>query len=376
MLKKISIRLRLTLVIVAVLTICCVILTLTLNISAVKFTHRLPSPIESSVLNTNSSDYMKQTEMILTGRMPSHETAWQIYHKESILYMLLTIIGGGIFAYIATGHALKPLNDLNEQVINRTVHNLSETMPVPPANDEIAGLTASFNTMTDRLNEAFLMQQRFSANAAHELRTPLTVLRTKLDVFRKKSTHPIDEYNALLATIEKQTSRLSGIVHNLLELTNIPENFDKEAFDLIDTLQDIVEELSPIAAEKKLSLQLLSDESRVLGNRDLLYHAFYNLVENAIKYNFQNGHVLIRSWSDPTQTTIQIVDTGIGIPEKFKKNIFEPFYRVDNSRSRNLGGAGLGLSIVKTIINMHDGEIHLTDNKGGGCCFEVTLKKN
>jgi len=290
--------------------------------------------------------------------------------------MLFTIAGGGLLAYFVTGAALKPLKDLNKQVLNRSVHNLSETIPVPPTNDEIAELTTSFNTMTDRLNEAFLMQQRFSANAAHELRTPLTVLKTKLEVFRKKRTHTLEEYDMLITTIEKQADRLGGIVQNLLELTNIPENFEKETFDIKDTLEDILEELSPIAAEKNLALELKCNDDGLYGNSDLLYHAFYNLIENAIKYNLPNGRVLISVESNDTQTTVQIADSGIGIPEKFKKSIFEPFYRVDTSRSRTLGGVGLGLSIVQIIIRMHDGDIHLTDNKDGGSCFTVALRRN
>lgn len=220
-----------------------------------------------------------------------------------------------------------------------------------------------------------MMQKRFSADAAHELRTPLAVLTTKIDVFKKKTSHSKEQYDELITIFEKQTARLSELVVTLLEMTDMNDDFDKEPIHLQAILQEVVTELSPIADEKEIELHLTGVDGAVQGNIDLLYRAFYNIVENAIKYNHAGGAVNIQVQSNNHQIMVAIKDTGIGISDEEKKNIFEPFYRVDQSRSRAMGGSGLGLAIVEGIMNKHNGKITVTSNETGGTCFQIFLEQ-
>ncbi|MEX3743771.1 MULTISPECIES: sensor histidine kinase [Lysinibacillus] len=380
MFKKMPIRLRLTVMMIILLTICCIGLTLILNFSAgimatkIDAAAVLPAQVDGE--DSNSMDSL-QTPPDVMMPTPSEESqqARTDFKMNSIVYLLLVIVGGGVLTYYVSGKVLKPLDTLNSQIKNRTVHNLSETMDIPSTNDEIAELTQSFNEMTDKLNDAFMMQSRFSANAAHELRTPLAVLKTKVDVFKKKHIHSTEEYDALISVFEKQIQRLSELVSSLLDMTNMNDELANETICLKDVLEDIVSELSHIAVEKDVKLYLDCNECVVYGNTDLLYQALYNIVENGIKYNIVGGMVIITVKTDKKQVIVEIKDTGIGIPDEEKKNIFEPFYRVDKSRSREMGGSGLGLSIVQSIIHKHNGHILVTDHENGGTCFEITLGK-
>ncbi|WP_313894642.1 HAMP domain-containing sensor histidine kinase [Psychrobacillus sp.] len=375
MFKKMPIRLRLTAMMVILLTICCVGLTVILNLSAGIMATKIDAvavvPAQEPWEDRGAVDNL-QAMMMSTPTIEAQQARTD-FRFESVFYLFLVIVGGGALTYYVSGKVLKPLDLLNSQIKNRTVLNLSETMDIPPSDDEIAELTHSFNEMTYKLNEAFMMQSRFSANAAHELRTPLTVLKTKVDVFKKKIDHSTEEYDALIAVFEKQIQRLSELVFALLDMTNMNDDFENETICLMDVLEDIVSELSFIAAEKAVKLFWDCDDRVIYGNTDLLYRAFYNIVENSIKYNVDGGSVMIKAKSEKNQMKIEISDTGIGIPNEMKKNIFEPFYRVDQSRSREVGGVGLGLSIVQSIMNKHKGKIAVTDNENGGTCFTITL---
>ncbi|MEG0473181.1 MAG: HAMP domain-containing sensor histidine kinase [Solibacillus sp.] len=381
MFKKMPIRLRLTAMMVILLSICCVGLTVILNFSAGIMATKIDAVALSPALNTdenyNMFDHVQTppSPAMLTTPSVEAQQAKTEFRLESIIYLLLIIVSGGLLTYYVSGKVLKPLDTLNRQINNRTVHNLAETMDIPPTNDEIAELTQSFNEMTDKLNEAFLMQSRFTANAAHELRTPLAVLKTKVDVFKKKNIHSTDEYDALITVFEKQIKRLSELVIALLEMTNMNDRFEHEPICLKDVLQEMIAELAPIADEKGVQLFLDCDDSVVYGNPNLLYRAFYNLIENGIKYNVDDGKVMIEVKSNESQITCTIKDTGIGIPDELKKTVFEPFYRVDRSRSRQTGGVGLGLSIVQSIVTKHNGTIIVVDNENGGTCFELVFSK-
>ncbi|WP_054028836.1 sensor histidine kinase [Bacillus sp. FJAT-28004] len=381
MLKKMSIRLRLTVMTVALLAICCVGLTLILNYSADRMATRidatllLPAQEVGEDGRVDESSQLPSSSLTPAVSTDDSQKARTDYRIESMIYMLLVIVGGGFLTYYISGKALKPLDTLNGQVKNINVRNLSETLSVPPTKDEIAELTVTFNEMTDKLDNAFMMQGRFSASAAHELRTPLAVLQTKVDVFKKRKDHTNEEYDALISVIEKQTNRLRGLVDNLLDMMNLDDNGEQSSICVKDIFEDIISELSHIAKDKNVTLALDCDNSIVFGNTDLLYRAFYNLVENGIKYNIDGGRVEVNVHKlSKEQVSIIVKDTGIGIAEKNKKNIFEPFYRVDKSRSRQMGGAGLGLSIVDSIIKKHNGTLTVTDNEKEGSCFNVILK--
>lgn len=379
MIKRLSLRMRLTLITALLIAVCCVGLTIVLNVS----TYRLVDVIDATKITMPAQEIgtepMYEIESSkITQAYPAQELqqAKQGYRIDSILYTLTAVILGSILTYYVTGKSLRPVKVLNDQVKNITVHNLSETLDVPSSKDEIAELTQSFNEMTDKLDEAFLMLQRFSASAAHELRTPLAILQTKIDVFNKKEQHTVAEYDALIKSVQNQTSRLRALVKKLLDMTNFEDDVEKQVICLSELLEDIKVELSHIAKEKNIHLCFMGDHSSVYGNLDLLYRAFYNLIENAIKYNVPDGKVEIQLDSkEENKVIVTINDTGIGIPDELKERIFEPFFRVDKSRSRELGGAGLGLSIVENIIKKHNGTVTVSNNENGGTCFSVFLPK-
>ncbi|MDU4939326.1 MAG: HAMP domain-containing sensor histidine kinase [Clostridium sp.] len=381
MFKNISLRMKLTIINITLLTVCCVGLTIILNFSA----YKMANVIDASILtpsNEATPNEQVQPETFLYNKnfnnsIPSQsaESAKIAFKFQSIMYMLLIIIAGGFLTNYISKKVLYPLDLLNKKIKSRNVNNLSEEIKIPNTKDEIAELTESFNEMTNKLNSAFMMQRNFSANAAHELRTPLTVLQTKIDVFKMKKSHTLDEYDSLITVIERHTKRLSELVKNLLNITNLTEDMTSKPINLKIILQDIINELSYIAEQRNIKLSLNCSDTIYFGSMDLLYRAFYNIIENGIKYNVDNGEVIINVHSDNNNVIIEISDTGIGIPEDMKESIFEPFYRVDKSRSRKIGGAGLGLSIVDSIIKKYNGEITINNN-GNGSTFKVVLKNN
>lgn len=376
MLKKISIRWRITLYSALLLTACCILLTGILNYFAFRMADTIEAAQTTPAQTTPAQGIYEESTTEMLPILPSEEVknAKWVFGYQSILYMLLIIVGGSALTYYVAGKSLRPLQALNIQVKNMTVSQLSETLSVTDAKDEISELTDSFNEMTDKLNEAFLAQQRFSASAAHELRTPLAVLQTKLDVFKKNHTHSTEEYDALIAVFENQISRQRTLVKTLLEMTNIDDMGEQVSVSLDEILEDILSELTPPASARNITLSLSCQDCSVKGNLDLLYRAFYNLVENGIKYNKENGSVTVEvKKMQNGKVEINIKDTGIGIPNEMKRQIFEPFFRVDKSRSRSMGGAGLGLAMTEQIIRKHNGTITVSDNINGGSCFRIIL---
>lgn len=373
MLNKMPIRLRLTVLSVLLLTLCCVGLTVTLNVSA----KRMADVIESTpvVPATEMGAVAAVPSVPMTTLAPTEHTqkARDQFQYQSILYMALVIVAGGGLTYYMTGKALRPLQELSGQMKNRTVHNLSEELTVPESRDELTDLTVSFNQMSRKLDEAFAMQKRFSQSAAHELRTPLTVLKTKVDVFQKKAEHTPEEYEKLLSVLTTHTDRLAALVKDLLDLTNMDALDCEESIDLSALLTQVVQELKPLASDKQVAISMEGAEKEIRGNSSLLHRAFYNLIENGIKYNVENGAVNITVSDENHHGRVVIADTGIGVPEDAQALIFEPFYRVDKSRSRQMGGAGLGLATVKVIVEKHGGTIQVSTPASGGTQFEIIL---
>lgn len=387
--KKMSLRLRLTFISVFLLLLCCLGLTLVLNhaagnmadtIEAVPILTPAQSITQEETLSSSNtpvpfSTISPEAESVICP-LPS-ETARQarmLFMWKSYLYMLLITAAGGFLTWFITGRALRPLGNLSEEMQNRTVQNLSDELPVPESNDEIASLTRSFNEMNHKLDEAFSAQKRFAQSAAHELRTPLTVLKAKVDVFGKKAQHTPEEYENLLLLVRTQTNRMTALVNDLLGLTNLDDLSCNQPVSVKPLLTDAIQELQPLADEKNITLKLDAADCRTCGNTNLLYRIFSNLIENAVKYNIFGGKVFISAVEKNRTVIIRIADTGPGIPDDQKELIFEPFYRIDKSRSRRMGGAGLGLATVKAILDKHNGEIHIEEAPGGGSIFVVTLK--
>lgn len=379
--NKLSMRIRITVLNVLLLTVCCVGLTLILNLSANKMADVLEAtPVMPSMeigedglpIPNQQSDAIQMTPIV-----PSENSklARTNFLYRSIFYMITIVLSGGVITYYIAGKALKPLSELSEQMKNLTVHNLSENLLVPQSNDEIAELTVSFNQMSNKLDDAFAMQKRFSESAAHELRTPLTVLKTKIDVFNKKGNRTNEEYTKLIEVFSANTNRLSNLVNDLLSLTNILEVNLNDEIVLSTVFKEIIEEVTTLLSDKNIAISLFDNTNKGIlsGNKNLLHKAFYNLVENAIKYNVENGSIEISLDMQGDKNIISIKDSGISIPDEMKDLILEPFFRVDKSRNRKIAGSGLGLSTVKTILDKHKGEITVLDNPSGGNIFKITL---
>lgn len=362
--KKISLRLRLAIMNIVILFIMCIVLTFGANVSGSKLVGAVntTSAITNNILSEESSE---EGALVTAQRNFKHETVYS---------MVFIIIMGSTLTFYLSGKVMKPLTKLSEEVANRDINNLSEKIVVEETGNEIENLAEAFNIMLEKINNSYVNQKNFSVNAAHELRTPLAVLQSKIEVFKKKENRSLDEYKHLIDIIGINTERLANIVKDLLEITNEDEIKLNESVNINEIIEECIFELEGIAEEKNISIKLIGDKVTLVGNDGLLQRAFYNLIENAIKYNIQDGDVIIKVVNDIDNIVIKIIDTGKGIPNNLKMDIFEAFTRVDKSRNREIGGNGLGLAIVKHIIAKHNGTIEVKDNKFKGSVFEIKFK--
>ena len=312
---------------------------------------------------------------------------------RSVIATTIIILLSSVCTYFLTKKALTPLQKLTSEVSQIQAQNLSTQLEVPNSKDEIAQLTSSFNEMLTRLDNAFSTQKQFSANAAHELRTPLAVLQTNLEVFEKKQEPEMVEYRQLFTMIKEQTARLSQLVGTLLDMTNLKSVPRTDHVSLEELVDEVFCDLDPVAEKAGISIHFDDSSSQdlytdvhtpdasalnnnilnITGSYVLLYRAVYNLVENAIKYNRPNGSVTVSVKEKNGQAMILVKDTGIGISPKNQKKIFDPFFRVDKSRSRAMGGAGLGLALVDSIAREHGGSVKVLESNEKGSIIALML---
>ena len=312
---------------------------------------------------------------------------------RSVIATTIIILLSSVCTYFLTKKALTPLQKLTSEVSQIQAQNLSTQLEVPNSKDEIAQLTSSFNEMLTRLDNAFSTQKQFSANAAHELRTPLAVLQTNLEVFEKKQEPEMIEYRQLFTMIKEQTARLSQLVGTLLDMTNLKSVPRTDHVPLEELVDEVFCDLDPVAEKAGISIHFDDSSSQdlytdvhtpdasalnnnilnITGSYVLLYRAVYNLVENAIKYNRPNGSVTVSVKEKNGQAMILVKDTGIGISPENQKKIFDPFFRVDKSRSRAMGGAGLGLALVDSIAREHGGSVKVLESNEKGSIIALML---
>ena len=289
--------------------------------------------------------------------------------------MIVICVLGCILIYFMIDHTLKPLIDLDEKMKQINEDNLNQRIEITGGNNEVVSLSKSFNIMLTRLEKSFANQKRFVANVTHELKTPLTIIKTNIEVLKLDEEPTVEDYKENLEVVEKSTQRLINVVENLLELMNESrEEFD-EVVSVNELVTAVLEELQSIITEKHLVIYKKCEEYYVKGNATLLYRALFNLIENATKYNKENGKIEIEVKRKQEEIEIVIKDNGIGIPADSLENIFEAFYRVDSSRGRQLGGAGLGLTLTRHIIEKHKGCIKVESKEGKGTLFKVKLKE-
>lgn len=312
---------------------------------------------------------------------------------RSVIATTIIILLSSVCTYFLTKKTLTPLQKLTSEVSQIQAQNLSTQLAVPNSKDEIAQLTSSFNEMLTRLDNAFSTQKQFSANAAHELRTPLAVLQTNLEVFEKKQEPEMVEYRQLFTMIKEQTARLSQLVGTLLDMTNLKSVPRTDHVSLEELVDEVFCDLDPVAEKAGISIHFDDSSSQdwhtdvhtpdasahnnnirnITGSYVLLYRAVYNLVENAIKYNRPNGSVTVSVREKNGQAMILVKDTGIGISPENQKKIFDPFFRVDKSRSRAMGGAGLGLALVDSIAREHGGSVKVLESNEKGSIIALML---
>ena len=360
-----SIRAQLTLLMVGLLVCCCVVLTWLVYRST------------SELLELAAANAINQGALSIVLDVDAIERSI-LFDALGILFFV--IIAGSCAAYLLAGHYTKPVQQLSARMKEISPNTLSDSIEIEGGGEEIQELVKSFNQMTEQLDEAFAMQRRFSASAAHELRTPIAVLRTKLDVFKKKKREQ-REYDELVDTMETYIDRLSSIITDLLEFAETSELGEAEDVSLDSVIKTVVDDLESVAQNNMINMQIdiqpkAQSEAQtfiVKGNTNLLYRALYNLVENAIRYNNEEGSVNITLETRGQEGVIIIADTGVGIAPEQRELIFEPFYRVNKSRSREFGGAGIGLSLVKTILKRHGASITVSENNPQGSVFTIRI---
>ena len=388
--KKISLQWKLTLLTTVLITILCGCLTFFLYKNGVYYFDTLqesvtdqgtaPEAVYIDIPDNEWDDFVAQFSIKVYDSKSD-------YRSRSILITVIVALFGGAVTYFISGRALKPLSEFSETVEKVQAQNLTDHMIEENKIAELDRLRISYNKMLMRLSESFEMQRQFTGNAAHELRTPLALIQAQLDLYHT-TEHP-ESTTAAEETIQmvtEQNERLSKLVRTLLDMSELQTVVRNDKIELHSLIEEVLTDLEPLAHEKNVELiqksqrsseragEKADDELILTGSDILIYRMLYNLVENAIKYNRNNGTVTVSAKRENNEAVLTVSDTGNGIDEAFRKQIFEPFFRVDKSRSRELGGVGLGLAIVREIVRVHDGTIEVYANKHRGMTFEVKMR--
>ena len=299
------------------------------------------------------------------------------YKRNSLIITVLLALLGGVVTYFISGHALRPIREFSDKIEEVQAQNLSDSRIEENNVKELNQLGISYNKMLERLSEAFEIQRQFTANAAHELRTPLALMQVQLDLYNSAS-HPGNDADTLqtIKMVTEQTDKLNRMVKTLLDMSELQTvgRDDKIILDAI--VEEVLADLEPLAVEKNIKLIGKCEDATMIGSDILIYRLVYNLVENAIKYNHPLGQVTVTAYQRNKHVYLSVEDTGSGIPKELRERVFEPFFRVDKSRSRELGGVGLGLALVREIVRVHDGSICIKSGKTGGTIFEVAFAQH
>ena len=299
------------------------------------------------------------------------------YKRNSLIITVLLALLGGVVTYFISGHALRPIREFSDKIEEVQAQNLSDSRIEENNVKELNQLGISYNKMLERLSEAFEIQRQFTANAAHELRTPLALMQVQLDLYNSAS-HPGNDADTLqtIKMVTEQNDKLNRMVKTLLDMSELQSvgRDDKIILDAI--VEEVLADLEPLAVEKNIKLIGKCEDATMIGSDILIYRLVYNLVENAIKYNHPLGQVTVTAYQRNKHVYLSVEDTGSGIPKELRERVFEPFFRVDKSRSRELGGVGLGLALVNEIVRVHDGSICIKSGKTGGTIFEVNFAQH
>lgn len=382
--KRMSLQWRLTCITTLCIAIICGCLTMFVYKNGVHYIDSLQDAVESQGDEKgNKSDeiyisipYDKWDEF-------ADEFSVQVYNnkadykRNSLIITVLLALLGGVATYFISGHALRPIREFSDKIEEVQAQNLSDSRIEENNVKELNQLGISYNKMLERLSEAFEIQRQFTANAAHELRTPLALMQVQLDLYNSAS-HPGNDADTLqtIKMVTEQNDKLNRMVKTLLDMSELQSvgRDDKIILDAI--VEEVLADIEPLAVEKNIKLIGKCEDATMIGSDILIYRLVYNLVENAIKYNHPLGQVTVTAYQRNKHVYLSVEDTGSGIPKELRERVFEPFFRVDKSRSRELGGVGLGLALVREIVRVHDGSICIKSGKTGGTIFEVTFAQH
>lgn len=379
--KRMSLQWRLTCITTLCIAIICGCLTMFVYKNGVHYIDSLQDAVESQ----GDEKGNKSDEIYIS--IPddkwdefADEFSFQVYNnkadykRNSLIITVLLALLGGVVTYFISGHALRPIREFSDKIEEVQAQNLSDSRIEENNVKELNQLGISYNKMLERLSEAFEIQRQFTANAAHELRTPLALMQVQLDLYNSAS-HPGNDADTLqtIKMVTEQNDKLNRMVKTLLDMSELQTvgRDDKIILDAI--VEEVLADLEPLALEKNIKLIGKCEDATMTGSDILIYRLVYNLVENAIKYNHPLGQVTVTAYQRNKHVYLSVEDTGSGIPKELRERVFEPFFRVDKSRSRELGGVGLGLAFVREIVRVHDGSICIKSGKTGGTIFEVTF---
>jgi two-component system sensor histidine kinase ArlS len=379
--KKMSLQWRLTCIITLYIAVICGCVTMLVYKNGVYYMDSLQEAVD-----TRGDDQPDDAEEIYIS-IPedkwdefANDFSVQVYNnkadyrKNSLIISTVLALLGGVATYFISGHALRPIRELSDKIEKVQAQNLADSRIEENQVKELNQLSVSYNRMLERLSEAFEIQRQFTANAAHELRTPLALMQVQLDLYHSNS-HPDNDADTvqMIKMVTEQNDRLNKMVKTLLDMSEL-QTVGRDDEIILDALVDeVLEDLEPLAEGKNIRLIGKCKDITMVGSDILIYRLVYNLVENAIKYNHSGGQVTVTADRKEKHVYLSVEDTGTGIPEELKERVFEPFFRVDKSRSRELGGVGLGLALVREIVRVHDGSITVKSNPSGGTIFEVVL---
>ena len=379
--KKMSLQWRLTCIITLYIAVICGCVTMLVYRNGVYYMDSLQEAVD-----TRGDDQPDDAEEIYIS-IPedkwdefANDFSVQVYNnkadyrKNSLIISAVLALLGGVATYFISGHALRPIRELSDKIEKVQAQNLADSRIEENQVKELNQLSVSYNRMLERLSDAFEIQRQFTANAAHELRTPLALMQVQLDLYHSNS-HPDNDADTvqMIKMVTEQNDRLNKMVKTLLDMSEL-QTVGRDDEIILDALVDeVLEDLEPLAEGKNIRLIGKCKDITMVGSDILIYRLVYNLVENAIKYNHSGGQVTVTADRKEKHVYLSVKDTGTGIPEELKERVFEPFFRVDKSRSRELGGVGLGLALVREIVRVHDGSITVKSNPSGGTIFEVVL---
>ena len=379
--KKMSLQWRLTCIITLYIAVICGCVTMLVYKNGVYYMDSLQEAVD-----TRGDDQPDDAEEIYIS-IPedkwdefANDFSVQVYNnkadyrKNSLIISAVLALLGGVVTYFISGHALRPIREFSDKIEKVQAQNLADSRIEENQVKELNQLSVSYNRMLERLSDAFEIQRQFTANAAHELRTPLALMQVQLDLYHSNS-HPGNDADTvqMIKMVTEQNDRLNKMVKTLLDMSEL-QTVGRDDEIILDALVDeVLEDLEPLAETKNIRLIGKCKDITMVGSDILIYRLVYNLVENAIKYNHSGGQVTVTADRKENHVYLSVEDTGAGIPEELKERVFEPFFRVDKSRSRELGGVGLGLALVREIVRVHDGSITVKSNPSGGTIFEVVF---